>query len=138
MVQASGQPAVRQVPAPAGPVVLRAVDPCPIDSRIGEFWVRPLIACEAHVWRVPGGAAKALAVARCESRFLVQAMNPTGCGGSGCSGLFQQSLRYWSGRAAEYGFAGVPPTDVRANVVVSMRMAAEKGTWADDWPVCGR
>ena len=24
-----------------------------------------------------------------------------------------------------------------ANTVVSLRMAAEKGTWADDWPVCG-
>ncbi len=138
MVQATGQPGLRPVQAPASPVALHPADPCPIARRLGEFGVRPLIACEAHVWRVPGGAAKALAVAHCESRFLTDAMNPTGCGGSGCSGVFQQSLRYWGARAAEYGFARVPPTDVRANVVVSMRMAAEKGTWADDWPVCAR
>jgi hypothetical protein len=108
-----------------------------VDWRVGPRAVKALIACEAGVWQVPGGAGKALSVAYCESRLVTQAFNPTGCGGAGCTGLFQQSLRYWSGRAAQYGFAGRPPTDAWANVVVSMRLAAEKGTWADDWPVCG-
>ena len=137
VVSGSADVSARHVRAPASPVALTAAEPCPIDRRLGDSWVQPLIACEAHVWRVPGGAEKALAVAHCESRFDPEALNPSGCGGAGCSGLFQQSRRYWAARAAEYGFAGVPPTDVRANVVVSMRMAAERGTWAHDWPVCG-
>ena len=55
--------------------------------------MKRLIACEAALWDVPGGATTAFAVASCESRFQTAAYNPTGCGGSGCSGLFQQSLR---------------------------------------------
>lgn len=112
-------------------------DPCPVDWRAGTGAVKRLIACEAAVWDVPGGASEAFDVAYCESRFQTAAYNPTGCGGAGCTGLFQQSLRYWRDRAIEYGFAGLPPTDARANIVVSMRMASEKGTWARDWPVCG-
>ena len=122
------------------PVAVRvaAPDPCPIDWRTGPGRLKSLIACEANVWDVPGGAPMAFAVAHCESRFETAVFNPTGCGGSGCAGVFQQNLRYWAGRAAEYGFAGAPPTDALANVVVSMRMASERGTWARDWPVCGR
>jgi hypothetical protein len=124
-------------PAPAPAVPTRSIpDPCPpVGAR---STVRSLIACEATLWNVPGGASRALAVARCESRFERAAFNPTGCGGSGCVGLFQQSLRYWRRRAAEYGYPGRPATDARANVVVSMRMAEERGTWSRDWPVCGR
>ncbi|HEX9376964.1 MAG TPA: hypothetical protein VGB19_12090 [Actinomycetota bacterium] len=124
-----------QVRAPA-PAAVGVLEPCP--GRWGpDSPLSRLIVCEAEVWDVPGGAAKALAVARCESSMRTAAFNPSGCGGTGCTGLYQQSLRYWRGRAASYGFAGTPPTDAMANVVVSMRMAAEKGTWARDWPVCG-
>jgi hypothetical protein len=123
--------------APPSAVPTRSIpDPCP--SGGARSTVRSLIACEATLWNVPGGASRALAVARCESRFERAAFNPTGCGGSGCVGLFQQSLRYWRRRAAEYGYPGRPATDPRANVVVSMRMAEERGTWSRDWPVCGR
>jgi hypothetical protein len=122
---------------PSTAVPTRSIpDPCPRGG--GRSTVRSLIVCEATLWKVPGGARRALAVARCESRFERAALNPTGCGGSGCLGLFQQSLRYWRRRAAEYGYPGRPATDPRANVVVSMRMAAERGTWSRDWPVCGR
>jgi hypothetical protein len=125
--------------AGASPVsaVVPPADPCPIDWRAGPERVKDLIVCEARVWNVPGGAAQALAVAHCESRFQPAAFNPTGCGGSGCTGLFQQSLRYWRARAIEYGYAGRSPADAKANVVVSMRLASEQGTWAKDWPVCG-
>jgi hypothetical protein len=133
---APDRPATHPAAVQVSQVALHPAEPCPIDRRLGEAWVEPLIACEAHVWRVPGGPAKALSVARCESQLVTEAFNPSGCGGSGCSGVFQQSLRYWARRAAEYGFEGVPPTDLRANVVVSMRMAAERETWARDWPVC--
>lgn len=110
-------------------------DPC---ADVVHSAIRSLIACEATLWNVPGGAARALAVARCESRFETAAFNPSGCDGAGCLGVFQQSLQYWRMRAAEYGYPGRPATDPRANVVVSMRMAADRGTWALDWPVCGR
>ncbi len=124
-----------QVPAPAAPAAA-VLEPC--RGRRGPDSALPLlIHCEAAVWHVPGGAAMALAVARCESSMRTTAFNPTGCGGAGCSGLYQQSLRFWRQRAANYGFAERPPTDAVANVVVSLRMAAEKGTWARDWPVCG-
>ena len=126
-------------PGPAIPVhIVDLPDPCPLDWRAGHAEVRSLIACEANLWRVPGGPRQAFAVAHCESRFEPEAFNPTGCGGSGCGGLYQQSLRYWRQRSASYGYAGSPPTNPRANIVVSMRMAAERGTWERDWPVCGR
>jgi hypothetical protein len=125
-------PAARTAATPSGS------DPCPLDWRGDAPDVRSLIVCEAGLWNPPGGAPRAAAVVFCESRFETAAFNPTGCDGFGCSGLFQQSLRYWRDRAVEYGFAGRPATDPRANVVVSMRMAAERGTWARDWPVCGR
>jgi len=139
-------PAHRTAPVAApdhrtAPVAVRAVnlpDPCPLKRTADHPGIKGLIVCEAGLWSVPGGASEALAVAHCESRFEVAAFNPSGCGGSGCDGLYQQSLRYWRQRAASYGYAGRPATDPRANIVVSMRMAAERGTWSRDWPVCGR
>lgn len=128
----------RPVDRPIGLRIVDLPDPCPLDWRADHAQVGGLIACEAALWDVPGGADRAMSAAQCESRFQPAAFNPTGCGGSGCGGLFQQSLRYWRGRAAEYGYRGSPPSDPRANVVVSMRMAVERGTWSQDWPVCGR
>src|SRR5262249_15896395 len=124
-------PATRSTPVPARHASLP--DPCPLSWTAGHPAIKGLIACEADLWRVPGGGPEALGVADCESRFETAAFNPTGCGGSGCGGLYQQSLRYWRQRAASYGFAGSPASDARANIVVSMRMAAERGTWARDW-----
>ena len=51
-----------------------------------------LIACEAMTWAAPGGPAKAIDVAWCESRLRPAALNPTGCSGAGCGGLFQQQV----------------------------------------------
>jgi hypothetical protein len=141
LVPASGlQPAEAEPLRPASsPIAIQVpADPCPMDWRVGTGRLKALIACEAAVWDVPGGAAKAFEVAFCESRFQTTAYNATGCGGAGCTGVFQQSLRYWRDRATDYGFAGSPPSDAKANIVISMRMAAERGTWARDWPVCGR
>jgi len=105
--------------------------PCPI-----HWWkawherhdVRPikdLIRCAAARWPVPGGAATALAVARCESGFRPDAYS------NGNAGVFQQRVRYWDGRYEAYTrpwwqlyrsvFNG------RTNVIVSIRMAHAVG-----------
>ncbi len=101
---------------------------CRIDWRDGTLEVKRLIRCATRKWRVPGGAPKALAVARCESGF------DPGAYGSGNAGVFQQAVPYWSGRAKEYGFPGWSVYNGRANVIVSIRMAHRSG-W-DAW-TCG-
>jgi len=84
--------------------------------------VKQLIKCAAHRWDVPGGTRKALAVAACESGFRPDAYNP-----AGYAGVFQQAVRYWPMRAAHYGLPGRSPFNARANVIVSIRMAAAVG-----------
>ncbi|HWO70052.1 MAG TPA: hypothetical protein VNP94_04780 [Actinomycetota bacterium] len=88
----------------------------------GTWHVKQLIKCAAHRWDVPGGARKALAVAACESGFRPDAYNP-----AGYAGVFQQAVRYWPTRATHYGFPGRSPFNARANVIVSIRMAAAVG-----------
>jgi hypothetical protein len=100
--------------------------------------VEDLIACEAMAWDAPGGPTKAIDVAWCESRLHPAALNPTGCSGAGCGGLFQQHLGFWAARARKAGVGDRSAFDPWANVVVSVQMAARKGTWVLDWPVCGR
>ena len=101
---------------------------CRIDWRDGTSEVKRLIRCATRKWRVPGGAPKALVVARCESGFDPNAY------GSGNAGVFQQAVPYWSGRAKEYGFPGWSVYNGRANVIVSIRMAHRSGWGA--W-TCG-
>ena len=94
---------------------------CRIDWRDGTREVKRLIRCATRKWRIPGGATKALAVARCESGFDPSAY------GSGNAGVFQQAVPYWPGRAKEYGFPGWSVYNGRANVIVSIRMAHRDG-----------
>lgn len=74
-------------------------------------------------WR----GSEAVAVATCES-----GLNPSARGGGGgnYAGLFQQSLSYWPGRAAQYGFAGASPYDPWANAMVSAGMVRDTGGWS--------
>ena len=109
---------------PADAVVRR--DPvkdwvCDIDWRDGDRNVRRLIRCAAERWRVPGGPRKAIAVARCESGFDPRAY------GNGNAGVFQHRLIYWPWRARTWGFPGAGAYNGRANVIVSVRMAARFG-----------
>lgn len=101
---------------------------CRIDWRDGTLEVKRLIRCATRKWRVPGGATKALAVARCESGFDPSAY------GSGNAGVFQQAVPYWPGRAKEYGFPDWSVYNGRANIIVSIRMAHRDGWGA--W-TCG-
>lgn len=95
-----------------------------IDWRQGPASVERLIRCTARTWQVPGGPDKAVSVAFCESRLDPSLRSESGT----YVGVFQHSIRYWSDRAATYGFAGAPPTNGRANVIVSIRMA-HVGGW---------
>ena len=91
---------------------------CPIDWRRGPWHVKKLIRCAEARWSVPGGAPKALSIARRESKFRPRAYNSY----SGAAGIFQHLRRYWPGRASIFGFRGYSAFNARANIMVTMRM----------------
>jgi len=95
---------------------------CDIPWQRGPVQVRRLVRCSARRWHVRGGPPQAVRVARCESHFRPRAYNP-----SGYAGVFQQSTRYWRGRARTYGFPRWSVYNGRANVIVSIRMAHRYG-----------
>jgi hypothetical protein len=88
-----------------------------------------LIRCAVERWPVPGGADKAISVARCESGLWYRAG-----AGSQYVGIFQHSVYYWPDRAAAYGFAGFDPLNGRANIMVAIQYAHEHGWGA--WSGC--
>jgi hypothetical protein len=96
---------------------------CNYDWQQGTWQIKQLIRCAADHWNVPGGASTALAIADRESQYHPNAFNP-----SGCAGIYQHMLKYWPGRAAEYGFAGWSAYNARANIIVTMRMV-QGGGW---------
>jgi hypothetical protein len=98
---------------------------CDVDWRAGDAQVRRLIRCAAGRWSVPGGAAKAVDVARCESGFEPDAYS------TGNAGVYQHSTRYWPDRAQNWGFRGWSVYNGRANVIVTIRMVHRFG-W-DAW-----
>ena len=96
---------------------------CAYDWRRSTYQLKKMIRCAARHWRVPGGAHKALRVARCESRFNPRAYNP-----GGYAGVYQQATDYWPGRSHTYGFHDYSVFNGRANIMVSVRMA-HRGGW---------
>ncbi len=101
---------------------------CSIDWRDGDAAVRRLIRCAEQRWSVPGGARKAIAVARCESGFEPDAYS------SGNAGIYQHATRYWPGRARRWGFRGWSAYNGRANIMVTLRMVQRTG-WSP-WAGC--
>lgn len=95
---------------------------CPIDWHKGPRQVKRMIRCTVRRWHVPGGARKAIHIARRESGLRPRAYNS-----GGYAGLFQQSVNYWPRRAKRYGFPGRSPFNGRANIVVSIRMVRSAG-----------
>jgi hypothetical protein len=69
-------------------------------------------------------------MARCESH-----LNPRAYNSGGYAGLFQQSTRYWPGRADHFGLDDCSVFNGRANIIVSVRMAHASGSWS---PWAGR
>jgi hypothetical protein len=104
---------------------------CDYDWDQGPWHVKQLIRCAANRWDSPGGGVKAIEVARCESGLRPPAYNP-----NGYAGLFQQSTRYWPGRADTFGMPDRSVFNARANIIVSVRMARSTGSWSA-WAGCG-
>jgi hypothetical protein len=104
---------------------------CDYDWSQGTWHIRQLIKCAANRWNSPGGPLKALDVARCESELKPKAYNP-----NGYAGLFQQATRYWPDRADHWGQPDRSVFNGRANVIVSIRMAASMNSWSA-WAGCG-
>ena len=104
---------------------------CDYDWQEGHWHVKQLIRCAANQWDSPGGGTKAIEVARCESGLRPRAYNP-----NGYAGLFQQSTRYWPGRADSFGVPDRSVFNGRANIIVSVRMAKSMGSWSA-WAGCG-
>jgi len=114
----------------------RAAEPvpqrvCDFDWREGTWHVKQLIRCAAFRWDSPGTPRRAIAVARCESGLRPDAYNR-----NGYAGLFQQATRYWAQRADRWGQPDRSIFNGRANVIVSVRMAAALGSWSA-WAGCG-
>ena len=103
---------------------------CSYDWRDGTWQIKQLITCAARRWNAPGSPRYAVAVARCESGLRPKAYNP-----GGYAGLFQQATRYWPPRAHHYGQPDRSVYNGRANIIVSIRMAAAKHSWSD-WAGC--
>ncbi len=98
---------------------------CDYEWQRSRRQVRLLIECAARHWTSPGGATKALEVARCESGLRPNAHNP-----AGYAGVYQQAVRYWPERAERWGFPDRSVYNARANVIVSIRMANSAGGWS--------
>ena len=103
---------------------------CDFDWRDGTWHIKQLIKCAARQWEAPGAPDHAIAVARCESHLRPQAYNP-----NGYAGLFQQATRYWPTRADHWGQPDRSVYNGRANVIVSIRMAAAANSWSA-WGGC--
>ena len=104
---------------------------CDYDWHEGTWHIKQLIKCAARRWDSPGTPEQAVAVARCESDLRPDAYNA-----HGYAGLFQQATRYWPGRADRWGQPDRSVYNGRANIIVSIRMAAAAGSWRA-WAGCG-
>ncbi len=104
---------------------------CAYDWREGTWHIKQLIRCAARRWDAPGSPDQAVAVARCESGLRPRAYNP-----NGYAGLYQQSTRYWPPRANQFGQPDRSVYNARANIIVSVRMAAGSDSWSA-WAGCG-
>src|SRR5262245_23013704 len=94
---------------------------CPIDWRQSTWHVKKLIRCAAVHFGI--NPDKALYIAWRESRYRPSAYNSAGPAG----GLYQHLLRYWPGRAADFGFRNWSVYNARANIFVTMRMVRQYG-----------
>lgn len=116
--------------------------PCPLtrgpDETVRAFSKR-LIRCAATRWDVPGGANRAVCIARHESGLRPKAESS----GGDYLGLFQHSARYWPVRYTDWTWAGWHLKDNalsgRTNAIVTIRMVHGIGGWrAAGWnvPTC--
>ena len=93
------------------------------DWRSGTDAVKRLIRCAAEHHGLSPHTA--LSIAYRESRYQPRAYNAWSC----AKGIYQHLCRYWTLRAAEYGFSERSPYNARVNIFVTMRMVERYG-WA--------
>lgn len=93
------------------------------DGGYSAWGVKQIIRCATENYWVPGGASKALSVARCESRYNPYARNGP------YKGVFQQASHFWTGRYREFGSKYLDNAiyNARTNILVSIRMAHKLG-----------
>ena len=122
---------VGAVSAPAG----HRPGPCSLDRVEGETarqWVKRVIRCAERRWEVPGGATKAICIAKAESGLNPKAVSEDGS----YLGLFQHAAEAWPDRYREWT-RRVWELDERAlngrtNTIVTIRMVNANGwgSWA--------
>jgi broad specificity phosphatase PhoE len=115
--------------------------PCALARNTGEsvqdFSAR-LITCAAETWSVPGGADRAICIARRESGLIPHAKSPNGQ----YLGLFQHSAKYWPSRYDQWTKPDwqlrTSALNGRTNAVVTIRMVHGIGRWVTaGWPAKG-
>ncbi len=104
--------------------------PCAIGRGDGQSvasWMKALIRCAADRWPVPGGASKAICIARAESGLNPKA---TSSGGK-YLGLFQHDADAWPGRYRAWTRRSwhLDPSALsgRTNAIVTIRMVNADG-----------
>jgi hypothetical protein len=109
------------------------VGPCDLSAKIGEtvqHRMKRQIACAADRFGpVPGGAARAICIAKRESGLDPAASSPTGQ----YLGLFQQAATYWPDRYKAWTRASwelsAKAKNGRSNSIVTLRMVHAAGSW---------
>ena len=98
------------------------------DETVRHFSKR-VIGCAAAKWTVPGGATRAICIARHESGLVPKATSP----GGKYLGLFQHSATYWPRRYERWTWTGwnlrTSALSGRTNAIVAVRMAHGLGGW---------
>jgi hypothetical protein len=104
--------------------------PCAIDraeDQTVHAWVKDLIRCSAKRWGVPGGAARAICIAKTES-----GLNPKSTSSDGTYlGLFQHGADAWSDRYDKWTRRAwhLDPRALngRTNTIVTIRIVSATG-----------
>ena len=128
--------------ASARPIdVARRTGPCAftraVDETVQHFSKR-VIGCAVTRWTVPGGASRAVCIAKHESGLVPTASSPS----NNYLGLFQHSAAYWPSRYADWTrpiwALRTSALNGRTNAIVAVRMAHASGGWrAAGWRVPG-
>jgi hypothetical protein len=114
--------------------------PCDLHADDGEtvqaFAARTIRCAVRRLGPVPGGAKRAICVAKRESGLDPEAVSSSG----GYRGLYQHARKYWDWRYENFTEPRweLPARALhgRTNAVVTVRMVRRYGTWADaGWPV---
>jgi len=118
------------------------VGPCALVGRSGEtltHLMKRRITCAAERFGpVPGGAARAICIAKRESGLDPTATSPTGM----YLGLYQHARTYWPSRYITWTKPAwelsTKAKNGRTNSIVTLRMVHAAGSWkAAGWPAKG-